>query len=291
MKSERQGSERPTKESQADGSQTNESQTNKMWALVSGASSGIGRATALAFAQAGYNLYILGRRDDRLQSLKAEILSAYPNHEVRVGVFDITQKSQVEAFVQQEQRHLEKVDVLINNAGLARGTEKLQDGKIADWESMIDTNIKGVLYLTRAILPAMIQRRSGGHIINIGSVAGRWVYPGGGVYCATKFAIRAFSEGLRLDLQGTGIRVTNIEPGMVKTEFSKVRFGSQPDAEKLANAVYEGMTPLSAKDIAETAIWCASRPNHVNIQEVVIFPTDQAAVGPNYVNRKVQKND
>lgn len=262
---------------------------SEKWAIVTGASSGIGRATALAFSQEGYHLYILGRRDDRLQVLRTELLSAHPNQEVRVGVFDIAKKSQVDDFAQREQKNLQKIEILINNAGLARGTEKLQDGQIADWESMIDTNVKGVLYLTRAILPAMIQRKSGGHIINIGSVAGRWVYPGGAVYCATKFAIRALSEGLRLDLQGTGIRITNIEPGMVKTEFSQVRFGSQPDAERLANAVYEGMTPLSAKDIADTAVWCAGRPSHVNIQEVVIFPTDQAAVGPNYVNRKSQK--
>lgn len=150
----------------------------------------------------------------------------------------------------------------------------MQDARIADWDEMFDVNVKGLLSLTRGLLPFMIRNKSG-HIVNLGSVAGRWTYPGGAVYCATKFAVRALSEGLRMDLVGTGIRVTNIEPGMVNTEFSKVRFGDQAAADK----VYAGMTPLSAQDVAESILWCVQRPAHVNIQEIVIYPTDQAAIG------------
>jgi NADP-dependent 3-hydroxy acid dehydrogenase YdfG len=155
----------------------------------------------------------------------------------------------------------------------------MQDADVNDWEEMIDTNIKGLLYMTRGVVGFMITKKSG-HIVNLGSVAGRWTYPGGGVYCATKFAVRALSEGLRLDLIGTPIRVTNIEPGMVQTEFSLVRLGDQ----RKADQVYDKMTPLSAQDLAETILWCVQRPAHVNIQELVIFPTDQAGVG--FVNRR-----
>lgn len=165
-------------------------------------------------------------------------------------------------------------DVLINNAGLALGTDKLQDAKTSDWDGMIDTNVKGLLYLTRLVLPEFLKNKRG-HIVNIGSVAGRWLYPGGAVYCATKFAVRAISEGLRMDLIGTPIRVTNVEPGMVETEFSFVRTGD----EDKAKAVYKGMKPLSADDIADCVAWSLSRPAHVNIQELVVFPVDQPAVG------------
>jgi NADP-dependent 3-hydroxy acid dehydrogenase YdfG len=165
------------------------------------------------------------------------------------------------------------VDVLINNAGLAKGLSSLQEGNPEDWDAVVDTNIKGLLYVTRAILPKMIAQGRG-HVVNIGSVAGHWVYEKGNVYCASKFAVRALTEGLRFDLAGTGIRVTEISPGMVETEFSEVRYG---DREK-GKAVYAGRKPLSALDIAETILWCVQRPAHVDIQEVVIYPTEQASV-------------
>lgn len=248
--------------------------TADKWALITGATAGIGRATAEALAKAGFHILALGRREERLQELKAHLLSQHPDLKVKTVMVDITHREQVDDFIQSEVTLLPRVEVLVNNAGLAKGVDKMQDARIADWEEMIDTNVKGLLYMTRGVLDYMGARKSG-HIVNIGSVAGRWTYPGGGVYCATKFAVRALSEGLRLDLMGTGIRVTNIEPGMVHTEFSRVRLGDEKQAEK----VYEHMTPLSAADIAESIAWCVQRPAHVNIQELVIFPTDQAGVG------------
>lgn len=245
------------------------------WAIVTGASSGIGQATARALADAGYAIYLVGRRQDRLKQVQSEIKS-----QSKVIVLDLRNKSEVDDFIQSEAQALTAVTLLVNNAGLAKGVDKIQNSAVADWEEMIDTNLKGLLYFTRGILPFFINQKQG-HIVNLGSVAGRWTYPGGAVYCATKFAVRAFTEGLRLDLMGTPIRVTNIEPGMVNTEFSLVRTGDQ----KLADSLYEGMTPLKAEDIADTILWCVNRPAHVNIQELVIFPTDQAAVGPGYVTR------
>ena len=165
------------------------------------------------------------------------------------------------------------IDVLLNNAGLSRGLDKLQEGKIQDWDEMIDTNLKGLLYVTRAVTPGMVARGRG-HVINMGSIAGHEIYPNGNVYCATKFAVVTLSKGLRLDLVGTGVRVTCVDPGMVETEFSLVRFrGDAPRAEK----VYQGFQPLTAADIAETVVWCATRPPHVNIEDIVIFPTAQAS--------------
>lgn len=246
----------------------------KKWAFITGATAGIGEATARRLAGEGYALILNGRRLDRLEKLQAELPT-----ETSLAPFDVRDRRAVEHFATNQKELLKKVDVLVNNAGLAKGTEKLQDGDPLDWEIMIDTNVKGLLYLTRAILPHMLERKSG-HIVNLGSVAGRWVYPGGAVYCATKFAVRALSEGLRMDLLGTPIRVTNIEPGMAETEFSVVRLGSKEQADR----VYQGMRPLTAEDLAETLSWVISRPAHVNIQELVIYPTDQAAVG--LVSRK-----
>jgi NADP-dependent 3-hydroxy acid dehydrogenase YdfG len=187
--------------------------------------------------------------------------------------FDITDRDQSLAWFKKNQHLTQNTDLLVNNAGLARGTDPLHKGNIEDWDQMIDTNVRGLLFVTRQLLPRMVERRAG-HIVNIGSVAGRWSYPGGGVYCATKFSVRAISECLRMDLLGTGVRVTNIEPGMVETEFSEVRF---QDKEK-AKQVYKNMKPLSAQDIAESILWSVQRPAHVNIQEIVIFPTDQASI-------------
>ena len=250
---------------------------HKKWAMITGASAGIGWATAEELAQAGYSLILIGRRADRLKELCDRLvkttMQSSSQQEFKTVQLDVTKKAQIDDFVQSEGAALENISVLVNNAGLAKGTDKLQEAQVSSWDTMIDTNIKGLLYLTRAILPFMVKNRSG-HIVNLGSVAGRLVYPGGAVYCATKFAVRAISEGLRMDLAGTNIRVTNIEPGMVSTEFSLVRF---EDPERAAK-VYEGMTPLEPKDIAETIVWCVQRPPHVNIQELVIYPTDQASV-------------
>lgn len=245
----------------------------KKWALVTGATAGIGKETAKALASLGYSVFITGRRADRLLLVAQEIQKEIPGTQVQWGCFDVSDRFEVSQFIKENKSTLEHVSVLVNNAGLALGVDKMQDASLDDWEVMIDTNIKGLLFMTRNLLPMIIQHK--GHVVNLGSVAGRWTYPGGGVYCATKFAVRALSEGLRMDLAGTGVRITNIEPGMVETEFSQVRLKDEAEAK----AVYEGLTPLSAKDIAETIAWCLSRPSHVNIQELVIYPTAQAHVG------------
>ncbi|MGZ3772674.1 MAG: SDR family NAD(P)-dependent oxidoreductase [Pseudobdellovibrionaceae bacterium] len=244
------------------------------WALITGATSGIGWATSLALAGQGYSIFATGRRYENLLKLKIKLNTDFPQISVKIAAFDVSDRFDVSEFLKEHKDELQNIEVLVNNAGLAKGTDKMQEGSLDDWEIMIDTNIKGLLFMTRGIVSHMVQKNSG-HIVNLGSVAGRWTYPGGGVYCATKFAVRALSEGLRMDLLGSKIRVTNIEPGMVNTEFSLVRFGSQDKSDK----VYEGMSPLSPEDIAETIAWCVARPAHVNIQELVIYPTDQAHVG------------
>lgn len=242
------------------------------WALVTGASSGIGAATTTALAKAGFSVVMVGRREERLLELQRHIESTY-GVAVCSLVADIRDQDELGSGIKGLKSVVTEIEVLVNNAGLALGVDKMQEARLENWETMIDTNIKGLLFATHLIVPHMVTAGRG-HIVNIGSVAGRWVYPGGGVYCATKFAVRALSEGLRMDLLGTGVRVTNIEPGMVETEFSDVRLGSP----EKAKAVYAGMTPLSANDIAEAIIWSIQRPQHVNIQELVIFPTDQAGV-------------
>ncbi|AHI05415.1 oxidoreductase [Bdellovibrio bacteriovorus W] len=244
------------------------------WALITGATSGIGWATAKALAAQGHHLLLTGRRYERLEALKNEIQKQHGSLEIRLACFDVSDRFEVSEFLKEQQEILPKVEILVNNAGLALGTDKMQSANLDDWEIMIDTNIKGMLFMTRALVAEMVKKNSG-HIVNLGSVAGRWTYPGGGVYCATKFAVRALSEGLRMDLLGHNIRVTNIEPGMVHTEFSEIRLKDKTAADK----VYEGMKPLSSEDIAETIAWCLSRPSHVNIQELVIYPTAQAHVG------------
>lgn len=239
-------------------------------ALITGASSGIGSATAELLAEEGLDLLLVARREDRLRKLKSKLEKKF-KIKVHIAAADLRSVKGIQVIA--KAKNFSMVDLLVNNAGLARGTSKLQDADPADWDEMLETNVNGLLRLTRAVLPHMIQNQRG-HIVNLGSVAGRWVYPGGAVYCASKFAVRAISEGLRLDLMGTPLRVTNIEPGMVETEFSQVRFG---DKER-AKSVYKGMTPLSARDVAECIVWTVQRPKHVNIQEMVIFPTDQAAI-------------
>ncbi len=246
-----------------------------MSVFISGASSGIGEACARSFAAAHKDLVLVARREARLQELAHELQAQYG---VKVHTFglDVRDRVKIEALAATHAEIFEAVDVLVNNAGLAKGRDVIQNGKPEDWDLMIDTNLKGLLYVTRVFLPSMIKKKRG-HIVNIGSVAGQWVYQSGNVYCASKFGVKALSESLRYDLHGSGIRVTEVSPGMVKTEFSQVRF--EGDQEK-ADAVYAGKTPLTAQDIADTVLWCVQRPAHVNIQEVVIFPTEQPSVHP-----------
>jgi 3-hydroxy acid dehydrogenase / malonic semialdehyde reductase len=236
-------------------------------ALITGASAGIGAATARAFAAQKVNLVLVARRLERLRDLAQEIEKEY-GVQVKTAALDVRDLGALKRIPD-----LDKIDILVNNAGLARGADKFQDAKLEDLEEMMATNVNGLIRVTREVLPHMI-KNGRGHIVNLGSVAGRWVYPGGAGYCASKFAVRAISEGLRMDLLGTPIRVTNIEPGMVETEFSEVRFQNKDKAK----SVYKGMTPLTPEDIAETIVWSVSRPAHVNIQELVIFPTDQGAI-------------
>lgn len=242
--------------------------------FVTGASSGIGLATARAFAADGHDLVLVGRREDRLDAARDGIVAA---HAVKVTVLplDVRDAGAVRMMEVAESDLLSRVEVLVNNAGLARGTDPLQSGDLADWDEMIDTNVKGLLRVTRAILPHMV-KHGRGHVINIGSTAGHWVYPGGAVYCASKHAVRAITEGLRMDIHGSGVRVTSVDPGMVTgTEFSDVRFhGDSTRARK----VYEGFQPLTPEDIAETILWCVKRPAHVNVQEIILTPTAQSAV-------------
>lgn len=247
---------------------------SKRWALVTGATSGIGMACAQRLAREGYSLILLARRQNILNSLKSIIEADHKGCQVLVFKLDIASPKMITQWQKANQNLISKIDVLINNAGLAKGADKIQNSKWSDFEIMIDVNVKGLLAFALPIIKAMSEKKSG-HIVNMGSVAGRWVYPGGAVYCATKFAVRALSEAMRQDLLGCGVRVTNIEPGMVNTEFSTVRLGNK----NLADKVYEKMTPLSAEDIAESISWCLGQPRHVNVQELVIYPTDQAHVG------------
>lgn len=247
--------------------------------FITGASSGIGRSAAMKFAELGADILICARRTDRLSEIAKEIASRFS---VRVHTFplDVRHQQEVEQSLTSLPVEWKKISVLVNNAGLSRGFDTIQEGKTSDWDEMIDTNVKGLLYVTRALLPGMIERKSG-HIINIGSVAGRLVYPRGNVYNASKFAVRALNEGMKMDLLGTPIRVTTIDPGLVETEFSRVRFHGDTDR---ASAVYKGMTPLTPDDIADSIVWAAMRPAHVNISEIVLMPTDQAS--PTLVHRK-----
>jgi 3-hydroxy acid dehydrogenase/malonic semialdehyde reductase len=240
--------------------------------LITGASAGIGAATAKAFAREGARLVLVARRVERLRALAEELAVAHGT-ESRCLDIDLKCHHDVAGRLATLSPEWQAVDVLVNNAGLARGTDKLQEGSLADWDEVIDVNIKGLLALCRCVVPWMLTRNRG-HVINLGSIAGWEAYPGGAVYCATKHAVRALSRGLKMDLQGTPIRVTSIDPGLVETEFSLVRF--RGDREK-ATQPYEGMVPLRGEDIAEAIVWSASRPAHVNISTMVIFPTAQAS--------------
>lgn len=242
--------------------------------LITGASSGIGAATARAFAAAGARLLLCARRVDRLKAL-AEELTAAGAVAVWSEALDVTDRAAVEALLGEEGSVPEEwraVDVLVNNAGLSRGLGKLYEDDPQNWEEMIDTNVKGLLYVTRAIVPGMVARGRG-HVVSLGSTAGHQTYAGGSVYCASKAAERVLSEGLKLDLMGTPVRVTTIDPGMVETEFSEVRF--RGDAAKAAK-VYENITPLEPADVAEAIVWAVSRPARVNIHSILLTSIDQA---------------
>jgi len=246
-------------------------------ALITGASSGIGKATAKIFAKNGINLILCGRRQNRLDELEKELNSFCEIHTLN---FDVRDKEGVFSKINELPEAFSEIDFLINNAGNAHGLDSFQDGKIEDWEAMIDINVKGLLYVSKAVLPKMLVKEKG-HIINIGSTAGKEVYPKGNVYCASKYAVDAINQGMRIDLNGKGIKVGAINPGMVATEFSEVRF--KGNVEK-ASKVYQGFTPLQANDIAEIIWFTVTRPAHVNIADLTVMALDQAS--STVVNKK-----
>ncbi len=238
-------------------------------ALITGASSGIGRATAKALAGMGVNLTLLARRVELLEQLKNELITTYSDIVVEIIVADVRDKKRIFSVLDGK-----NFDILINNAGLASGLDKIQSGDVDDWEKMIDTNIKGLLYVTKAVINSMIDKNYG-HIINIGSIAGHQVYPLGNVYNASKYGVRALSEAMNIDLVGTNIKVCSIDPGSVETEFSFVRFHG--DSQRASN-VYQGFTPLKPEDIADIITFVLNSPPHVNIQNLLVTPTAQRNV-------------
>jgi NADP-dependent 3-hydroxy acid dehydrogenase YdfG len=248
-------------------------------AFITGATSGIGKAIAVRLAKENYSLILTGRRAERLVELKEELESQY-NVKVLILCFDVRIFEHVEKAAASLPDEWKSIDILVNNAGLAAGLDPIHSALVSDWDQMIDTNIKGLLYVTRVIAPGMLDRKSG-HIINLGSIAGRANYPSGSVYCATKHAVKVLSEGMRMDFLPYGVRVTEIAPGAVDTEFSLVRFKGD---KQRADLVYKGFTPLVAEDIAE-AVFCAiSQPAHINLQEILIMPTAQAS--PTLIHRE-----
>ncbi|MBD0254282.1 MAG: SDR family NAD(P)-dependent oxidoreductase [Cytophagales bacterium] len=239
-------------------------------ALITGATSGIGKATALLFAQHGLDLILCGRREDRLQTLQKELAARVRVHTL---VFDVRNRTDVETAIGSLPADWQQIDVLINNAGNAHGLAPIQEGSVDDWDAMMDGNVKGLLYVSRAVIPGMVSHR-GGHIVNIGSLAAKEVYPNGNVYCASKHAVDALTQGMRLDLNPFGIKVTGIHPGLVETEFSMVRF--KGDTQRADN-VYKGYQPLVAEDIADVIWFAVSRPAHVVVADLLIMPTAQAS--------------
>jgi 3-hydroxy acid dehydrogenase / malonic semialdehyde reductase len=238
-------------------------------AFITGASSGIGLATARAFAAQGARLLLAARRQERLDAQRSTLTGAADVHTLAL---DVTDHAAVERAIAALPEEWQAIEILVNNAGLSRGLDKVYEGKRQDWEEMIDTNVKGLLYVTRTVVPGMVLRGRG-HIVNIGSTAGRMTYPNGAVYCATKAAERSITEGLREDLLGTPLRVTTVDPGMVETEFSEVRF--RGDKTRAAQ-VYENITPLAPEDVADAIVYAVTRPAHVNISEVLLTPVAQA---------------
>ena len=240
--------------------------------LITGASSGIGRACAEGLAACGCRLLLAARRKDRLDEL-AEVLQKRLDADVLTVALDVRDRGAVDTWFAGLSESWQDIDILVNNAGLARGLAPLHEGAVEDWEEMIDTNLKGLLYVTRAVLPGMVDRGRG-HVINIGSLAGHEVYPGGNVYCASKHAVTALSRSLGIDTLGTGVRVSSVDPGMVETEFSLVRFHG--DAER-ASGVYDGIDPLTPADVAEAVLFCATRPENANVRELILMAGAQAS--------------
>jgi len=239
-------------------------------ALITGATSGIGLATARTFAKNNINLILCGRRKKRLDAIEEELSKLTNVHTLK---FDVRNKHRIAELLEDLPTEFSTIDILINNAGNAHGLDPIQDGNIEDWDAMLDINVKGLLYVSKAIIPQMIKRKSG-HIINIGSTAGKEVYPNGNVYCASKHAVDAINQGMRLDLNGKGIKVGAINPGLVETEFSKVRFkGDEERAEK----VYQNFTPLQPQDVADIIYFAITRPPHVNIADLTVMCLDQAS--------------
>lgn len=238
-------------------------------ALITGATSGIGQACAVRLAAAGYDLILCGRRRDRLEAFVAILPAATKTH---LLCFDVQDRKAVQTALAALPENWKNIEVLINNAGLSLGLDPIQEGNIDDWETMLDTNVKGLLYVSRAVMPWMVARKKG-HIINIGSIAGKETYANGNVYCASKYAVDALSKAMRIDLLPHGIRVTGIHPGAVETEFSEVRFKGD---QARAKAVYQGFEPLKAADIADAICYCVQLPAHVTINELTIMPTAQA---------------
>jgi NADP-dependent 3-hydroxy acid dehydrogenase YdfG len=239
--------------------------------FITGASSGIGAATACAFAAEGARLLLAARRAGKLAEVASRALELGATAVHSIGL-DVRDRRSVQTAIDTLPPEWAQIDILVNNAGLSRGLDKLYTGKIEDWEEMIDTNVKGLLYVSRAVVPGMVVRGHG-HVVNLGSTAGELTYPNGAVYCATKAAERAINDGLRQDLLGTPVRVTTVDPGMVETDFSLVRFHG--DAERAAK-VYKGMTPLTPEDVADAILWAVTRPAHVNVARILLTPVDQA---------------
>ena len=244
---------------------------------ITGASSGIGEACARAFAAAGANLFLVARRASRLAQLK-EDLSKKHGVDVHTAVLDVRDRTAVAELLDNLQAPWDRFDILVNNAGLSRGLDPIQSASIDDWEEMIDTNVKGLLYVTRSVVARMVSN-GGGHVINIGSIAGHETYAGGNVYCATKHAVTAINRSMAIDLLGTGVRVSSVDPGLVDTEFAKVRFHGD---EQRAAGVYKGLTPLSGEDVAEAVMFCATRPPHANVRELILLASAQASAVLNY---------
>lgn len=240
--------------------------------LITGATSGIGKSCAVAFASEGANLILIARREERLLKLSDSLTEEYKIKILPI-VLDVRNNSEVKKAIGKLTDEWKSIDILINNAGLARGFSKINDGEVEHWEEMIDTNLKGLLYVTRAVSPLMVEREKG-HIINIGSTAGHEAYIYGNVYCATKFAVKGLTQAIRIDLLDKNIKVTTVDPGMVVTEFAKVRFSGD---EERAAKVYEGVNPLGPDDVAQAVLFAATRPAHVNINEIIITPTQQAS--------------
>lgn len=241
--------------------------------LITGASSGIGEACARLFAENGARLILVARREQRLRELALALQTQF-GAEVMTCSLDVRRRADVEATLAGLPSGWDEIDILINNAGLARGLGPVHSGDPLDWDEMIDTNVKGLLYVTRVVTAGMVARRRG-HVINIGSIAGRDVYPGGNVYCASKFAVTALTRAMSIDLLGSGVHVSTVDPGLVETEFSQVRFEGDSDR---ARRVYEGLQPLTGADVAEAVLFCVTRPPHATVRELVLTPTAQASV-------------